>query len=636
MRIYHNSRKTEYRNPFGAAETGTVVRIAIDVEHEVAEEPEVKLRLWHNDGEHYVPMRTADGRRYETQIRMPSGGGLLWYCFVVDAGGELAYYGNNAERLGGEGRMYSQYDGYSIEGIPSYQITVYRADPEARIPEWYTQGIVYQIFPDRFARDEGWLDRCKTATFERDAKLLSGRLRNQNRPEPQHQYIVLDWNEKPSYDRSDRGAVTDWGFYGGSLRGIEEKLGYIVSLGVTAIYLNPIFEAVSNHRYDTADYMRIDPRLGTEDDLRSLCAHAAELGISIILDGVFNHTGADSRYFDLYGNYGGRGAYGNPDSPYRDWYEFCEAKSDGPDYRAWWGVADLPEINEDAPTYRQMICGPGGVLAKWQDAGVKGWRLDVADELPDDFISDIRHTVKAEPDTLLIGEVWEDASNKVSYGVQRQYLMGDELDGTMNYPLRDILLDYINYTITSGNAANRIMNLAENYPRNNFYAALNLIGSHDKERILTLMAAAEDYDAAVRKVRMLAVLQFCLPGVPCIYYGDEAGLMGGRDPENRAGFPWGREDAGLQEFFRRLGSYYNNHPVLKDGELEMLSGTDAGIPDDVLAFIRRRDTESGEQILVMTNRSYLGNNFTIDRFPEMKTIHMEPLETKLLIVSKVK
>ena len=207
----------------------------------------------------------------------------------------------------------------------------------------------------------------------------------------------------------------------------------------------------------------------------------------------------------------GTGAYANEDSPYRSWYKFDENEPCG--YKSWWGVDDLPEVNEKDPGFREIITGENGVLAHWMELGASGWRLDVADELPDSFIKDIKDRVKAtDPDGLVIGEVWEDASNKISYGERRKYFYGDELDGTMNYPMRDILLDYINYTISAGDAGEKFMSLKENYPRENFYGALNLIGSHDRERIITAMAAEEDYPSAVSKVKVLSTLQYRFAG----------------------------------------------------------------------------------------------------------------------------
>lgn len=582
MKIHHNSWEKEYREPFGAAAVGSVVRVAVDIDCEA----EVTLRLWHSEyGQSLIPMtltdRFGEKNRYEAKFATPEEGCLIWYYFIVNDGKETVYYGNNDDKLGGEGRM-------SETEPESYQITVYR---KTVVADWYKNGIAYQIFPDRFARDDDWKERCEKAISDRNAGM---------NPDSQEQFVEEDWSKPAYYIKDEENNVTAWPFYGGSFRGIIGKLDYLRSFGVSVIYLNPVFKAVSNHRYDTSDYMSVDPILGTEDEFRELIKEAKARGISIVLDGVFSHTGADSIYFDKYGNYGGLGAYNNEASKYRHWYKFDENEECG--YKSWWGVKDLPEVDENNAFYRQMICGDGGVLKKWTKAGIRGWRLDVADELPDSFIRDIRTSIKTESrDNILLGEVWEDASNKESYGKRRNYLMGDELDSTMNYPLRLILLDYVNYTISSGEARRRIMHLKENYPRENLYAALNIMSSHDRERLLTLMAAEQDYDSASRKVKLLTTLQYTLPGLPCIYYGDEVGMTGGTDPSNRNAFPWGNENLDIAYHFRMLGLIYKEHPVLKNGEIELLSGKYQGMNDDVLAFVRYNKTE---KILVVANRSY--------------------------------
>ncbi len=649
MKIFHDSRNINFREPFGAAPVKTGVSVSL----EVKDLPEVSVRLMLWKGEEvsprYLDMKEDEpgSGRYSVAFKAPEHGCLLWYSFEIgfNEEGELktVYYGNNDECLGGEGRIYDS-------GPKRYQITVYKPSVT---PGWYKNGIVYQIFPDRFARDDDWRERCEAANFAVNARRSDIK-----------RTIQEDWNRPAYYVREASGEVKEWPFYGGSFRGIEGKLDYLKSLGVTAIYLNPIFEASSNHRYDTGDYMKADPALGSEEDFVSLAESARKKGIRIILDGVFSHTGADSRYFNKFGNYPAEGDGKSPDpgawndetSIYRSWYKFDDNEKCG--YKSWWGVEDLPEVNENDPGYEEFILGDKGVIAHWLGLGASGWRLDVADELPDSFIEKTRARIKSETcDALLIGEVWEDASNKVSYGARRRFLLGEELDGTMNYPLRQILLDYINYTISSGKAVDRIMNLAENYPREIFYSALNLAGSHDRERIITLMAATEDYDSAVRKVKMISTLLYALPGVPCIYYGDEAGLEGGSDPANRSGFPWGHENHDLTYHYRMLGLLYSEHPALAGGNFEMISGR--LMNDDVLAFTRTGPDAGGceETILVLANRSYGDSNvdlsglrgsggykyavdlltseeFPIDENGSLGTVRMERLSAKLLSLRK--
>lgn len=609
MTIIHDSRSNKYRLPFGAVETGSGITLSITACDPAPER--VQLMIWKGEDTDplYMDMKeksTGESTCFTADIVTPDEGCLLWYAFKIETEDEdersVFYYGNNDMNMGGEGRVYA-------DDPHRYQITVYK---HAEVPEWYRNGIVYQIFPDRFARDDDWRSRTDAAN-----DLVNSRRSDSKR------ITEEDWTKAAYYVRDESGKVVEWPMYGGSLKGIEEKLDYLKSLGVTCIYLNPVFEASSNHRYDTGNYMHIDPALGTDEDFESLAGSAKKRGIRIILDGVFSHTGADSIYFDRYGNYSmmrpgeaeDAGAWGSEDSPYRSWFKFDESESCG--YKSWWGVEDLPEVNENDPDYREFILGEDGVVAHWMKKGASGWRLDVADELPDSFIAETRKRIKStDPEGLLLGEVWEDASNKISYGERRKYFMGDELDSTMHYPLRDVLLDFVNYTTGSTGAADRLMSIAENYPPQNLYGTLNLIGSHDRARIMTLMAGEEDYSSATLKVKLLSTLQYCLPGVPCIYYGDEAGLMGSTDPSNRSGYPWGFENLDLGYHYRMLGLIYDEHPALKYGDFEFI---DSG-NEDVFAFVRKGKDIAGteETLLVLANRSYSEAEANLSEFCALK------------------
>ena len=494
--IYHDPTKADFRRPYGAAEISKEIFLCC-----LSDRDTVTLLL-HSDSESRALPMARDGERFSVSFPAEDEPGLLWYAF---AAGE--------------------------ERTREWQITEYAPSP---VPEWYKNAVVYQIFPDSFARDRGWLFR------EPDKRRGSCR------------FTLPEWDSPAFYPKDERGAVCAWPFHGGTLRGIEEKLPYLESLGITCLYLNPIFAAASSHRYDTADYMSVDPMLGTEADFVSLCAGAEKRGIRILLDGVFNHTGADSIYFDRFGNYGTA-------ERYKSWFRFGSQYTHG--YECWWDVPDLPNVEENDPGYREFICGENGVLRHWLRLGASGWRLDVADELPDSFIRDIRTAVRAEkPDAVLLGEVWEDASNKVSYGERRRYFAGDELDSTMHYPFRTLSLDFLTGRIDAQTLADGLEELRQHYPRENYYAALNLIGSHDRERALTVLGGDK------KKLRCLQAMQFVLPGVPCLYYGDEAGMEGGSDPYNRAPYPWGNEDAELQAHFRFLTRLYREHPVLRSGE----------------------------------------------------------------------
>ena len=550
------------------------------------------LRVWTDErGEELLPMEGAceDDHVHYSVSYTPAQTGVVWYSFDLAASdGATWRYGAREGWTTGEGD-------FAYGNPPSFQLTVYV--PRQTQPDWYKNGIVYQVFPDRFARGADWRERAEKA-------LAAHR-------EGPARVLVEDWNTPPAYKKSEDGDILEWDFYGGTLRGVREKLDYLADLGVTVIYLNPIFEAASNHRYDTADYLRIDPMLGDEEEFCALAREAAERGISIMLDGVFNHCGQDSRYFNRYGNYPEPGAWQGDESPYRDWFFFNE---DGT-YDGWWGNPDLPDVNEKSPEYRELICGQDGVVRTWLRAGARGWRLDVADELSDGFIEDIKAAMVAErPDGALVGEVWEDASNKMAYGKLRQYFEGTELDGTMNYPLRTALLAFVRNQIGAPEMAARLEQLRENYPRDAFFSCLNLLGSHDRERLFTMLGDAPDPDTlseeecaafrldeghaslAMSRLWLTVLLQMTLPGVPCVYYGDERGMEGFRDPYNRAAFPWdgGRMDCAT--VFRNAIAVRKALPVLTTGDFEPFADG-----EDVFGFWRRG--EDGECVCVLANAS---------------------------------
>jgi glycosidase len=435
-------------------------------------------------------------------------------------------------------------------GEDCFPLTIY--DEEYQAPEWLLGGVIYQIFPDRFC--------------------ASGK---QKQGVPRDRLLRGDWGGEPLAEpiRTGEEQPESYDFFGGDLAGITKKLPYLHSLGVSCVYLNPIFEANSNHRYDTADYSKIDSLLGTEEDFRTLCERAREQGIAVVLDGVFSHTGADSVYFNRSGRYGAGGAYRDVNSPYRGWYKFGDYPHG---YRSWWGVDILPELREEERTYIDFIAGEEGIARKWLRLGASGWRLDVADELPDCFLDSFAAAVKREkPDCYLLGEVWEDASDKISYGQRRRYLQGKQLDSVMNYPLARAILAF---ALGEEGCAERLAecyeSLCEHYPPRALNLAMNHIGTHDTIRALSLLGGAEldgrrampltreQRRLALTRLKTAAVLQYCLPGLPCVYYGDEAGLEGGLDPFNRGCFPWGEEDAELTEHYRALGKMRREHREL--------------------------------------------------------------------------
>ena len=559
MKAYHNSHDLYYRTPFGAVPAGTEVKLRLAAEEGLC----CRVRVWQKNGTAQDLPMEWDGDGYVAAITAPEEGCVLWYGFVLEhPDGRQARYGNNEAGLGGEGRLW---DGE----LRPYQITVYKPNST---PDWYKYGIAYQIFPDRFFRGTDWQRRRE------DARKPAGW-------KGPRRVFQEDWDDTPFYCRNEKGEITRWPFFGGTLEGIREKLGYLKSLGVTVLYLNPIFEGTSNHKYDTADYLRVDPGLGDGESFRTLAREAREQGIRILLDGVFSHTGADSRYFNRLGNYDSVGACQGEGSPYYKWYRFHHF----PDrYECWWEVTDLPNVEELEPSFREFIHGgEDSVIRHWLREGASGWRLDVADELPDEFIRGIRRAMmETDPDSVLLGEVWEDASNKESYGQLREYFLGEELQSTMNYPFRSAAIDFMLGRLSPQGLKAQLMSLKENYPPENFYGALNLIGSHDRERILTTLGDAPDgaalteaeregyrlpggkYDLARRRLKMLSLIQFTMPGLPCIYYGDEAGAQGYADPFNRGTYPWGREDEELLEHYRKITALRRDNPVLARGDYE--------------------------------------------------------------------
>ena len=553
MYIYHDSRDPMYRTPLGALPCGKKLRLRVFAEglHRVY------LRLWWQNAEKLLPMKPTLANLYECDLKLPREPGLLWYYFVAEGdGGRTWFLGNAADGLGGVGMISESEPG-------GYQVTVY--DPAYDTPHWMRNGMMLQIMVDRY-----------NAVGERDVRNL-----------PPASFYHIHWDDDPTLVINDDryGDSCNNDYFGGNLRGVMEKLDYIQSLGVTVLYFNPIFKARSNHKYNTGDYKTIDPTFGAEADFVALCSEAERRGMRVILDGVFSHTGSDSLYFNRDGSYGDGGAYNDPNSPYREWYRFYNWPDE---YESWWGFKTLPNVDEDTPSYQDFIIrDEDSVIAHWLRAGAAGWRLDVADELPMEFIRRVRARILRERrDGALIGEVWEDPTNKVAYGEMRCYALGDTLDSCMNYPLRTALLDFFCYHSDAGAFVRKLENMRENMPMPFFYSEMNLLGSHDTARAISVFADIGDMapdrvyrhpfmmspgDYARGKRRMLAAWQLicALPGMPCLYYGDEAGLTGMADPYNRATYPWGHEDAALVETYRRIMTDRMTSPVLRTGDLRL-------------------------------------------------------------------
>lgn len=576
MQYYpYDSRNSLYRSKLGALTEGETLRLKLLL-HKDACVHEAYLIIRNDNCEKPQELRMQpsdvleDYRFYYCDIT-PSEG-LYWYSFRYTSDYGEMFITKSEHSLGT----------VSPDGT-SWQLTVF--DRNYKTPDWLDGGIIYQIFPDRFNK--------------------SGEI---HKNVPNDRYICDDWYSVPEHRQTEKPKFLGNDYYGGDLKGIEQKLPYLKSLGVSCIYLNPIFEAHSNHRYNTADYLKIDPLLGDEKDLESLVKAAEKQGIYIILDGVFSHTGDDSVYFDKYNRYNTVGAYNSPDSPYYSWYNF----QNYPDkYSSWWGISTLPETDENDPSFSRFITGEEGVIRYWLKKGVKGFRLDVADELPDSILDKIRLAVKAEgEENFLLGEVWEDATNKISYGVRRSFLRGKQLDSVMNYPFAGAIVEYLKGG-NSRDLLDTVLEILENYPPQAVKLLMNHIGTHDTARILTVLGrdseyvgdrewqskqklSESEYQKGVRLLKLAAVLQYTLPGVPSLYYGDEAGMEGFGDPFCRAAYPWGRENTELLEFYKRLGKFRRSNTAFASGEFVPVYANFGEI-----VYIRKNEKES---VLVAINR----------------------------------
>jgi len=599
LQLEHNSGELVYRKPFGACPVDTKIRLRIAVNSFSIPDKVLCITQKCEITMHYA-FETNGSRMYECFIEAPSSAGLVFYYFYVCADGEECYYGNNSLCLGGVGEVSSS--------IPEnrFQITVY--SKEYKTPDWMKKAVVYQIFPDRFYRG--------TDT-------------------PFHG-IQRKWEEEPYYlPEQFGGEYLSNDFFGGNFEGIRQKLPYLAELGITAVYLNPISKAFSNHRYDTGDYETPDPLLGSLEDFKNLAKDAKRLGIKIILDGVFSHTGADSRYFNKFNNYDSTGAYQSESSPYYSWYSF----SGYPDkYESWWGFDTLPNVNElDENFVSYIATDKNSVIRKWLRNGADGFRLDVADELPDEFIRILRTALKDEKeDALLIGEVWEDASHKVSYGARREFLWGKELDSAMNYVFREAVLSYL----TGADArlfSMRINSLLENYPLQSLYTSMNLISSHDVPRALTVLSDAPDFRSlsreeqhdykispekltlAKRRMVLAIALQMTMPGAPTIYYGDEKGMTGFADPFNRAPMDWESEPCELFYQTKLLSKLRKENACLSTGFYKTLY-----YQDGVICYMRFTQdgkdafgescTDGSIIVIINASDSFTQLSLNLDRF----------------------
>lgn len=639
-RCIHASRLPEYRTPFGARPCDSYTELFFDCFRDASAVTLCYTYGLYSFSYHEEPMyRVAGSSRYYVKLLMPHEPSILFYWFRFGINGDseelpdgfrtedgnaesgsapvmTLYYGAAADTKDGEGTLYREPPrvGAEEDKYPyAFQITVF--NKEFCTPDCMKGANIYQIFPDRFARDSGFsADMMKKAN-----------------PRPERVYHE-DWDEDVDiYGKPETGYLA-CDFYGGSLRGIKEKIPYLKELGINILYMNPIFEARSSHRYDTADYLNADPMLGGVAAFNELEREAEAAGIKIILDGVFSHTGADSIYFDKFGRYGKEGAYeayrDGSESRFRSWYNFYKGEDGAVNYDSWWGFPDLPNVNEDDLSYRNFIFGEGGVVDTWTSRGADGFRLDVSDELPDGFIRQMRSTLKAKTggEGMLVGEVWEDASNKCSYGSYRDFMLGNTHDSVMGYTFRHILLDFLCGYISAEVADSRFEGFRERYPSEAYYCMMNLVSSHDVPRIMTMLGKPEetddreiqrgikvdaaDYGRCASLARMAFAFQNAYVGAACLYYGDEVLMQGYKDPFNRRTYPWNHLNSKQLEnlaFFKRVSGLRKIHSCLKTGFYKTLLAKDgAFVFERYLSegrdFFGKEGTGAGKIVFVM-NRS---------------------------------
>ena len=576
MRILYNSREAAYKTPFGTLVPDQTCTLRVHVPASVQADHLTCELLYEDHSAARSVVMTLEETKGAYQIFKGE--------FTLDTPALYFYY-FRVHTADSCFRLFKQGDDTNMEAGDLWQLSCVPAS--FHTPDWAKGALIYQVFPDRFYKS-GDCD-------------LTGKL------EP---YTVhARWDEEVEWRPDEKGIVHNNDFYGGNFKGITEKLPYIASLGTTILYLNPIGKAFSNHRYDTGDYKVPDPMLGTTEDFKALCEEAHKLGMKVILDGVYSHTGSNSLYSNRENAFDGTGAFQSKESPFASWYTFYEWPYN---YHSWWDFNTLPTVNKMDPAFiKYIISDEDSVLAHWMKLGADGFRLDVADELPDEFLKLLYDRVKEiNPDALVLGEVWEDASNKKAYDRRRTYFTNAELDSVMNYPFRTAILNFMRGWDSGRGLKETVLSIVENYPPEVVHSNMNLLGTHDTPRILT--ALVDDFDGsreekakrhlsrnnlevARDRLLMASFLQYTLPGSPSLYYGDEALMEGYKDPFNRRTYPWGREDREMLDHFKRLGKLRQTYAALRLGDIRFSEAEDKR-----LSFSR---TYEGKTVHVYVNRS---------------------------------
>ena len=642
--LRHDSRETLYRTPGGAVPAGTDVLIRFRTFHNDVTDVSLRLFDLNANAQQILPMTLVaeDVSCYQAefdsfscdfwQVTLDEADpNNLWYRFIVTDGSDVDYYADNTPALdGGLGAP-------SEDAVDqSYALMFYV--PGFTAPAWAESASIYQIFPDRF-RDGRANNNPKTGDVRYDDPVLR-----------------LPWGILPEgYCRNYADAATncpwrfdstppDWSptieqprgrdYYGGDLRGVDQYIEYLASLGINTIYFNPIFDAGSNHSYDTQDYYKIDPYFGTQQDWENLVKHADQRGIRIVLDGVFNHLSSDSPIFDRYHHYPTDGACESLTSPYRDWFYFndvpagegsCVGSSGQPNsanYDGWFGFDSIPVINKTLPEVQEyFLTAENSVSKYWLQQGASGWRLDVSGDpsFPNGYWETFRDVTKGtNAEALLISETWQKDSTLL------RMIRGDRLDTTMNYRLRDAVIGLLapgpfdskgfadsGRIIAPSEFAARMESIREDYPDAAYYSLMNLLDSHDTERLRWTLTpgqetlADKEQNAAnvgegKLRQRLASLIQFTVPGAPTVFYGDEVGMTGDDDPDDRRTYPWqdrgGTPDQSLFTHYQALNTLRKNNDVLAHGDFQIL------LTDDEAGAVAFGRKTSDSAAVVIVNR----------------------------------
>ena len=643
--LRHDSRDTLYRTPGGAQPAGTDVLIRLRTFHNDVTGVSLRVFDLNDNAPRLVPMELVaeDVSCYQAAYASFSCDfwqatldeaepNNLWYRFIVTDGTDVDYYADNTPALDGG-------VGAPSEDALDYSYALMFHDPAFTAPDWAASASIYQIFPDRFRNGRANNDP-KTGDTRYDDPVLKlpwgilpeGYCRN---------YADADTNCPWRFDSTP----PDWSptkeqprgrdYYGGDLRGVDQYLDYLASLGINTIYFNPIFDSASNHGYDTQNYYAIDPYFGDQQDWANLVKHADERGIKIVLDGVFNHLSSDSPFFDRYHHFAEEGACESLTSPYRDWFYFndvpagtgsCVGSNGEPNsanYEGWFGFDSIPVINKTLQEVQAyFLTADDSVSKHWLNQGASGWRLDVSGDpsFPNGYWETFREVTKAtDPEALLISETWQKDSTLL------RMLRGDRLDTTMNYRLRDAVIGLLapgtfdskgfadsGRILLPSEFAARMESIREDYPDAAYYSLMNLLDSHDTERLRWTLTpgtetradkelnAANVQEGKLRQ-RLASLIQFTVPGAPTVFYGDEVGMTGDDDPDDRRTYPWadrgGTPDQSLFEHYQQLNALRLRFDVLVHGDFQVLLADDN---TDVVAYGRKSNNSAA---VVIVNRS---------------------------------